>query len=160
MMKKILLTSLFISMAALVTSFAGTEHKDPPHVKVTVRIDRLKAISKDACNATMDFKGTVTIHKEKKSFPVMEGNNITPGWEFTTTSIQKRINIKIDIRDDDDALCGGGDDVVVVNPDGSQTIALSLDPEEPGTKTTTLTGKKVSGKEQAEIKFTTIIVPL
>ena len=159
-MKKIIAVTLLISIVSLLSSFTLPKKVKPYNTKVTVRIDRLRAISTDACNAKMDFKGKITIIKAIKSFPVMEGNNITPGWEFTTTTIYKGINIKIDISDDDDALCGGGDDVVIVDPTGAQTILISLDPRYPGTKTTTVLGKKISGKEQAEIKFTTIIVPL
>lgn len=84
----------------------------------------------------------------------MEGNDIRPGWEFTVNSIQKQINIKIEIWDDDDALCGGGDDIVIVDPNGASKVSVSLDPAHPGTKTSTLSGKKISGKEQGEIKFT------
>ncbi|NOT90980.1 hypothetical protein [Ferruginibacter sp.] len=154
MLKVFLICSLFVTN----TSFTAYKKEGPIKVKVIVRIDRLKAISKDACNAKMDFKGAITIHTVKKSFPVMEGNDIRPGWEFSTPSAQKFINIKIDIWDDDDALCGGGDDAVIVNPTGSQTLSISLDPNLPGTKTTTVTGKKVSGKEQAEITYTTTII--
>ena len=142
------------------TSFTYPEKINPLNVKVTVRIDRLKAVSKDACNGLMDFKGKITIYNTVKNFPVMEGNDIRPGWEFTTTSIQKRINIKIEIWDDDDAICGGGDDAVIVSPTGSQSVSVSLNPADLGTKTTTLVGKKVSGKEQGEITFTTTIVAL
>ena len=159
-MKKIIAVTLLISIVSLLSSFTLPKKVKPYNTKVTVRIDRLRAISTDACNAKMDFKGKITIIKAIKSFPVMEGNNITPGWEFTTTTIYKGINIKIDISDDDDALCGGGDDVVIVDPTGAQTILISLDPRYPGTKTTTVMGKKISGKEQAEITYTTTMVAL
>jgi hypothetical protein len=159
-MKKIITTTLFLSTVYLLSSFALAEKATSYNTKVTVRIDRLRAISTDACNGKMDFKGKITIIKAIKNFPVMEGNNITPGWEFTTTTINKGINIKIDISDDDDALCGGGDDVVIVDPTGAQTILIYIDPRYPGTKTTTVLGKKISGKEQAEITYTTTMVAL
>ena len=159
MIKIILLTTL-ISPLCLLSSFVVSEKAKLYNTRVTVRIDRLRAISTDACNGKMDFMGKITIISAKKSFPVMEGNNITPGWEFTTTTIYKGINIKIDIMDDDDALCGGGDDVVIVDSAGAQRILIHLDPRYPGTKTTTILGKKISGKEQAEITYTTTMVAL
>jgi len=149
-------TAMFITQ----TSFTPPGMKVAQAVKVTVRIDRLRAISHDACNGKMDFKGKITIYQAKKSFPVMEGNDIRPGWEFSTTLNQKGINIYIDIWDDDDAICGGGDDAVIVNPSGAQAITIRLDPAQLGSRTTTMTGKRVSGKEQGEITFTTTIAAL
>jgi hypothetical protein len=92
----------------------------------------------------------------------MEGNNISPGWEVTSTSLPggKPTPIWIEIWDDDDAFCGGGDDVVIVSPTGSQRLYLSVAPTAWGAKTTTVIGKRVSGKEQAEITYTTTLVAL
>ena len=92
----------------------------------------------------------------------MEGNDITPGWEVTTPPIPggKPTPIWIEIWDDDDAFCGGGDDVVIVSTTGSQRLYLSVQPTAWGAKTTTVMGKKVSGKEQAEITYTTTLVAL
>lgn len=160
-MKKITALILITCGAFILhTSFTTLKKKHQQTVKVTVRIDRLRAISHDACNGKMDFKGKITIYQAKKSFPVMEGNDIRPGWEFTANSTQKGINIYIEIWDDDDAICGGGDDAVIVSTSGSQALKITLDPKNLGTKTTTVFGKKVSGKEQGEITFTTTIAAL
>ncbi len=154
----IIMGKYWLSVLLLISSLVATAQEI--NVRVTVRIDRLRAISSDACNGKMDFKGSITIYQTKKSFPVMEGNDIRPAWVLSTNCIQKRINIKIAIWDDDDMICGGGDDAVIVTPTGAQTLAISLDPKNLGSKTTTLMGKRVSGKEQGEITYTTIIEAL
>ncbi len=148
----------WLSVLLLISSLVATAQDI--NVRVTVRIDRLRAISHDACNGKMDFKGNITIYQTKKSFPVLEGNDIRPAWVLSTHCVQKRIHISIGIWDDDDAICGGGDDAVIVNPSGAQTLSIQLDPKDLGTKTTTVIGKKVSGKEQAEMTYTTIIEAL
>ena len=162
-MKKIIAITLLISTLSMLSSFTINKNIKSTNVKVTIRIDRLKAISKDVCNAKMDFMGKIKLHGVTvKSFPVMEGNDIRPGWEVTTPSIPggKPTPIWIEIWDDDDALCGGGDDVVIVSTTGSQRLFLSVPPSAWGAKTTTVIGKKVSGKEQAEITYTTTLVAL
>ena len=162
-MKKIIAVTLLLSTVSLFSSFSVNKNTKQTRVKVTIRIDRLRAISKDACNAKMDFMGKIKLHGGTiKSFPVMEGNDISPGWEVTTPPIPggKPTAIWIEIWDDDDALCGGGDDVVIVSTTGSQRLYLSVQPTEWGSKTTTVIGKKVSGKEQAEITYTTTLVAL
>lgn len=162
-MKKLISVTLLISTVYLFSFFTVNKNKKQAIVKVTIRIDRLRAISKDACNATMDFMGKIKLlGVTVKSFPVMEGNDISPGWEVTTASIPggKPTPIWIEIWDDDDAVCGGGDDAVIVNPTGSQRLSFSVRPTAWGATTTTVTGKKVSGKEQAEITYTTTLVAL
>jgi len=139
-----------------VTSFTPYVKTKAQNVKVSVRIDRLKAISKDACNGKMDFKGKITILNSSKSFEVLEGNDIRPGWKHDNffKKFSKDFLIKIEIWDDDDALCGGGDDVVIVDPGGAQRITITQSTAASVTETTTLIGKKISGKEQGEITFT------
>lgn len=162
-MKKLFAVTLLLSTVSLLSSFTANKNTKPANVRVTIRIDRLRAISHDACNAKMDFMGKIKMHGLTiKSFPVMEGNDISPGWEVTSISLPggKPTPIWIEVWDDDDALCGGGDDVVIVNPTGSQRLYLSVAPTVWGAKTTTVTGKKVSGKEQAEITYTTTMVSL
>jgi hypothetical protein len=162
-MKKVFAVTLLISTVSLFSSFTGYKNTKPANVKVTIRIDRLRAISSDACNAKMDFMGKIRLHGGAiKSFPVMEGNNISPGWEVTSPSLPggKSIPIWIEIWDDDDAVCGGGDDVVIVSTTGSQRLFLRVQPTDWGAKTTTVIGKRVSGKEQAEITYTTTMVAL
>ncbi len=115
-MKKIIAVTLLISTVSLLSSFTINKNTKPANVKVTIRIDRLKAISKDACNAKMDFMGKIKmIGVTVKSFLVMEGNDISPGWEVASLSLPggKPTPIWIEIWDDDDAFCGGGDDVVM-----------------------------------------------
>lgn len=162
-MKKIIAITLLISTVSLLTSFTVNKNTKSTNVKVTIRIDRLRAISHDACNAKMDFMGKIKVLGGAiKNFPVMEGNDINPGWEVTTASIPggKPTPIWIEIWDEDDAFCGGGDDVVIVSTTGSQKLYLSVSPTGWGAKTTTVMGKKISGKEQAEITYTTTMVAL
>ena len=162
-MKKIFVVTLLISTIYLLCSFTVYKNKKPANVKVTIRIDRLRAISKDACNAKMDFMGKIMLAGvHVKKFPVIEGNDISPGWEVTSPLKPggKPTQIWIEIWDDDDALCGGGDDVVIVSTTGSQKLYLSVAPTAWGSKTTTVIGKRVSGKEQAEITYTTTLVAL
>ena len=162
-MKKIIATTLLISTVSLFSSFSTNKNTKQARVKVTIRIDRLRAISKDACNAKMDFMGKIKMHGGAiKSFPVMEGNDISPGWEVTSLSLPggKPTPIWIEIWDEDDAFCGGGDDVVIVSTTGAQRLFLSVQPTAWGATTTTVIGKKVSGKEHAEITYTTTLVAL
>ena len=131
-MKKIIAVTLLISTASLLSSFTANKNTKPTNVKVTIRIDRLRAISTDACNAKMDFMGKIKMHGSTvKSFPVKEGNDISPGWEVTSLSLPggKPTPIWIEIWDDDDAFCGGGDDVVIVSTTGSQKLYLSVPPQ-------------------------------
>jgi hypothetical protein len=130
-MKKIITVTLLISTVSLLSSFTINKHTKPTNVKVTVRIDRLRAISKDACNAKMDFMGKIKVYGGTvKNFRVMEGNDIRPGWEVTGPSLPggKPIPVWIEIWDEDDAFCGGGDDAVIVNPTGSQRLSFSVSP--------------------------------
>ena len=161
-MKRIITVTGCLALLLSITSFTPRVKTKAESVKVSVRIDRLKAISKDACNGKMDFKGKITILNKSKSFAVMEGNNIRPGWklEHLFKKFSKDFLIKIEIWDDDDALCGGGDDVVIVDPEGAQRITLTQSTAASVTKTTTLIGKKISGKEQAEITFTVTVTIL
>jgi hypothetical protein len=162
-MKKIFAVTLLILTVSLLSSFIVDKNTNSTNVKVTVRIDRLRAISKDACNAKMDFMGKIKMHGGTiKDFAVMEGNDISPGWEVTTPTLPggKPTPIWIEIWDDDDAVCGGGDDVVIVSTTGSQRLSFSVRPTDWGAKTTTVMGKRVSGKEQAEITYTTTLVAL
>lgn len=162
-MKKIFTVTILISAVSMLSSFIINKNSKPANVKVTIRIDRLRAISKDACNAKMDFMGKIMLAGVPvKNFPVIEGNDIRPGWEVTSPIKPggKPTQIWIEVWDEDDALCGGGDDVVIVSSTGSQRLFLSVQPAEWGSKTTTVIGKKISGKEQAEITYTTTLVAL
>jgi hypothetical protein len=155
MMKLIKATGGLGLLLALI-SFTPRSNIYAESVKVVVTIDRLKAISKDACNGQMDFKGKITILSKSKNFDVMEGNDIRPGWkhEHLFKKFSDDFVIKIEIWDDDDAMCGGGDDVVIVDPGGAQRITITQSTAASASKTTAFVGKKISGKEQAEIKFT------
>ena len=162
-MKNLITVTLLISTVYLFSSFNVSKNTKKPKVKVSIRIDRLRAISKDACNAKMDFMGKIMLAGVPvKNFPIKEGNDIRPGWKVTSPIKPggKPTQIWIEIWDEDDALCGGGDDVVIVSSTGSQRLFLSVQPTDWGAKTTTVIGKKVSGKEQAEITYTTTLVTL
>jgi hypothetical protein len=159
-MKKITAVIALFSMLFMITPVAL---KAQNRAKVTITIKSLKATSVDACNAKMDFMGKIKVYGGTvKNFRVMEGNDIRPGWEVTGPSLPggKPIPVWIEIWDEDDAFCGGGDDAVIVNPTGSQRLSFSVSPADWGVKTTTVIGKRVSGKEQAEITYTTTLVAL
>jgi hypothetical protein len=156
-MKKIIAVTLLISTVSLLSSFIVNKETKPVNVKIILRVDRLRAISSDACNAKMDFMGKIGVYGGTvRRFPVIEGNDIRPGWELTSPSLPvgKSILFWIEIWDDDDALCGGGDDAVIVNPTGSQRLYIRVYTTDSVAKTTTVIGKRVSGKEQAEITYT------
>jgi hypothetical protein len=155
-MKKINGTAILFSILFMMTPFVLPAQE---RATVTVTIKNLRAISSDACG-DMDFFAKIRIGGKLKTFPVREGDNITVNWQFTATTALDSVTTLIEIWDEDDAFCGGGDDAVIVNPTGSQRLSFSVSPADWGAKTTTVIGKRISGKEQAEITYTTTLVAL
>lgn len=102
--------------------------------EMTTQIVRLKTTQGPnegaPCNKIMDYKaeiqqgegldypslGLVTQAASTKSFGVIEGNNITPGWSLQSEfdGDQEFAMVTIKVWDNDDAICGGKDDVVDV----------------------------------------------
>lgn len=87
----------------------------------TLRILRLRATSRDACNGRMDFFATVKVVGEttvERRMPITEGNDIRPDFAVSAPLAPDATNVRvfITVKDEDDWLCGGGDDVVDVNP--------------------------------------------
>jgi endonuclease/exonuclease/phosphatase family metal-dependent hydrolase len=100
---------------------------------VKVQVDRLRALSTDSCNERMDFFGHLelrgSIPTVGKDFGVREGNDINPGWsvEATVPAGVRTVDAVIQVKDDDDAVCGGGDDDVDTNPlNGPSNRAVHL----------------------------------
>jgi hypothetical protein len=125
---------------------------------VTVTITSLTAISTDACNEKMDFYAKINIGGKIKSFPVMEGNNIRPNWQFVTTTDKEIITSMIEIWDDDDALCGGGDDAVSIIGN-SNRVRKTLNSMETQSADYTSQGTG-NGNEKARITYTISIIPI
>lgn len=155
-MKNTMLPVIFFSIYCMAASFTV---KGQNKAKVTVTIKNLTAISTNACNEKMDFYGKITIDGKTKSFPVMEGNNIRPNWQFVTTTDKEIVTPLIQIWDDDDALCGGGDDEVSISGSASR-IRKSLVATENQTLEFTSQGSgNNNGNEKARISFTITIEP-
>jgi hypothetical protein len=59
-------------------------------------------------------QGLLMTKPSSKSFGIIEGNNITPGWKLGSEfeSEQEFAMVVIKVWDNDDALCGGKDDIV------------------------------------------------
>lgn len=155
-MKNTMLPVIFFSIYCMAAPFTVMGQDK---AKVTVTIKNLTAISTDACNQKMDFYGNITIDGKTKSFPLMEGNNIRPNWQFVTTTDKEIVTPLIQILDDDDALCGGGDDEVSISGSASR-IRKSLVTTESQTKDFTSQGTSSNnGNEMARISFTINIEP-
>lgn len=96
----------------------------PPGIKdVAVTVTRLQATSTDSCNEFMDFMGSASMawtgFTKSERFGLREGNTIGPDWTVNATVPRSvtEVGATINVRDEDDAICGGGDDTVDVNPD-------------------------------------------
>ena len=102
--------------------------------EVTLRINRLQAVTEDACDE-MEFYGSLRFTNPgnvSQSFPVREGNDITPNWKINGLVPPSRATIDayISIKEEDDFFCGGGDDTVDVNPHSELTnlnLRINLD---------------------------------
>lgn len=127
---------------------------------VTVTIKKLTAISTDACNEKMDFYAKINIGGKVKSFPVMEGNNLQPNWQFETTTDKDIVTPFIEIWDDDDALCGGGDDEVSISGSSNKVRKSLSTAENQSVDYTSFGSINKNGNEKATISYTITIVPI
>jgi hypothetical protein len=126
---------------------------------VTVTIKNLRAISSDACNQ-MDFFAKIRIGGKLKTFPVREGDNITPNWQFAATTDLDSVTTLIEIWDDDEAFCGEADDEVCVSGNSKRVFQKFGTREYKNENFSSAGTCTRSGTEKAHIEYNITIVPV
>jgi hypothetical protein len=162
-MKKIIIVTAFFSMFLIATPFA-VQAQDM--ARVTLSIQSLKGISRDACGGKMGFYGNFKIGGAVKKFPGLNFFSrpqiLIPVTQFSTTTRLDFITVSIEVWDDDDRFCGGGDDKVCVDGRSNvitKTFSTLENKNQNFTSVGTCNVSGTSGTEKGEIKYNITIEP-